>query len=179
MYIASLKRDFSYYSAPSPIESISRILLFEKFPEWTDKCLSTPDHLFHLVIEGTYHLKVNDREYHVKPGHLIYFHASENMEWRGDYSMQDYYTQHDAGQDPFNWIKVHPFMDEQAQKQFPVDHAGKLETALMMVFCPEGVDMERFTDTKWFAKQAPQANMEYTKKAKQAIFDGLRKTLKS
>ena len=92
MYIAALKRDFSYYSAPSPIESISGIWLFEKSPEWTDKCLSTPDHLFHLVIEGTYHLKVNDREYHVKPGHLIYFHASENMEWRGNDDKVRFYS---------------------------------------------------------------------------------------
>ena len=98
--------------------------------------------------------------------------------WWGDDSMQDYYAQHDAGQDPFNWIKVHPFMDEQAQKQFPIDHAGKQETALMMAFCPQGVDMKRFTDAKWFAKQAVHADMDYAEKAKLAILDGLRKVLK-
>jgi len=92
MDISAFKRDFTYYSAPSPIESISGIWLFEKVPGWRDHCLSTPDHLFHLVIEGTYHLKVNDREYHIKPGNLIYYHASEYMEWIGTDEMVRFYS---------------------------------------------------------------------------------------
>ena len=79
---------------------------------------------------------------------------------------------------PWQPVELFTFMNEQAQKQFPVDHAGKQETALMMAFCPQGVDMKRFVDTKWFAKQAIQADMDYAEKAKQAILDGLRKVLK-
>ena len=105
--------------------------------------------------------------------------SEKGLGWWGDDSMQDYYIQHDAGDDPFNWIKVHPFMDEEIQKKFPIDHAGKQETSLMMAFCPEGVDMKRFAGTKWFAKQAVEADKKYADEAKQAVLEGLRKALKS
>jgi hypothetical protein len=57
--------------------------------------------------------------------------------------MRDYYCKHDQRSDPFNWIQVHPFMDEASQKQFPIDHACKQEMSLMMTFCPEGIDLKK------------------------------------
>ncbi len=30
--------------------------------------------------------------------------------WWGDAAMQDYYAQQAAGEDPFNWIRIHPLM---------------------------------------------------------------------
>jgi len=99
--------------------------------------------------------------------------------WWGKESSKDYYNQHEKGTDPFNWIKVHPFMDEKAQKEFPIDHAGKQETSLMLVFCPEGVDMKKFDESKWYSKGAKEATVEYGEKAKKLILDGLRRALKN
>jgi creatinine amidohydrolase/Fe(II)-dependent formamide hydrolase-like protein len=66
--------------------------------------------------------------------------------WWGDQSFSDYYENHAAGDNPFNWIKIQPFMSEEAQVQFPIDHAGMQETSLMMAFCPEAVDMSRYSE---------------------------------
>lgn len=98
--------------------------------------------------------------------------------WWGKESSKDYYTQHEKGTDPFNWIKIHPFMDEETQKKFPIDHAGKQETSLMMAFCPEGVDMEKFDESKWYSKSAKEASLDYIKEAKEMILLHLKKTLK-
>ena len=98
--------------------------------------------------------------------------------WWGDSSMQDYYMDSTVNDNPFNWIRIHPFMDGDCQKEFPIDHAGKQETSLMMAFCPEGVDMKRFTDKKWYARAAKQANPKYGARAKKMIMDGIRKALK-
>jgi len=92
--------------------------------------------------------------------------------------MQDYYNSKGKANAPFSWIRIHPFMDEASQQEFPIDHAGKQETSLMMAFCPEGVNMEKFASDKWYAKTAVEASREYGMKAKAKILDGMRKTLK-
>jgi creatinine amidohydrolase len=97
--------------------------------------------------------------------------------WWGSEKMQDYYKQHESGTDPFSWIQIHPFMDEQTQKQFPIDHAGKQETSLMMAFCPEGVDMKRHNKEHWFAQSAKDANIEYANAAKKMILNSLKQIL--
>lgn len=99
--------------------------------------------------------------------------------WWGDASMQDYYENLDGGSvdNPFNWIQVHPFMDEASQKEFPVDHAGKQETSLMLAFCPEGVDTDRISDKKWYAKTANEANLKYGNSAKKMIMAGIKNVL--
>lgn len=98
--------------------------------------------------------------------------------WWGDESMSNYMEQHEQGTDPFSWIQVHPFMSDDVQKLFPIDHAGKQETSLMMAFCPEGVDMGRFSADKWFCRGAKDANIEYGNAAKAMILDGMRKVLR-
>jgi creatinine amidohydrolase len=97
--------------------------------------------------------------------------------WWGSEKMQDYYKQHEKGTDPFSWIQIHPFMDEQTQKQFPIDHAGKQETSLMMAFCPEGVDMKRHSKEHWFAQGAKDANIEYANAAKKMILNSIKQIL--
>ena len=97
--------------------------------------------------------------------------------WWGDESSADYYESHAEGENPFNWIRVHPFMDEAAQARFPIDHAGKQETSLMMAFCPECVDMGRFSDEKWYSRGAQEASEEYSLEAKVMVLDGLRRAL--
>ncbi len=97
--------------------------------------------------------------------------------WWGDASSSNYYEQHTQGSDPFNWIRIHPFLSPQIQAEYPIDHAGKLETALMMALCPEGVDMEQFKTGTWYTETAPQASLEYGNKVKELILNHLRTTL--
>lgn len=98
--------------------------------------------------------------------------------WWGSNDMQDYYAQHDAGSDPFSWIKFHSLMDEQTQKDYTFDHAGIGETSLMMSMCPEGVDMSKFTEEKWYSRTAKDSTKEYGDTAKERILEHLRKILK-
>ncbi|MBT9132596.1 MAG: Creatinine amidohydrolase [Syntrophomonadaceae bacterium] len=98
--------------------------------------------------------------------------------WWGDNSMQSYYDEHKAGADPFNWIKLHPFMDEETQKKYPIDHAGRQETSLMMAFCPEGIDMSKLSKKKWYCRHSQKANLKYGNAAKKMILNRMRDILK-
>ena len=97
--------------------------------------------------------------------------------WWGDNTSASYYDDHAAGSDPFNWIRICPFMSAEAQAQYPIDHAGEQETSLMMAFCPEGVDMSRFNDDKWYAQGAKKASLDYGNKAKVIILRDMKKVM--
>jgi len=97
--------------------------------------------------------------------------------WWGSSDMQDYYTEHQAGTDPFNWIRVHPFMDEETQQKYPIDHAGLQETSLMLAFCPEGVDMTALSEERWYCRESNQANTDYGNAAKEMILNKMRRIL--
>jgi creatinine amidohydrolase/Fe(II)-dependent formamide hydrolase-like protein len=99
--------------------------------------------------------------------------------WWGDNKMQDYYSQHAAGDNPFNWIQIHPFMDAETQAKYPIDHAGLQETSLMMAFCPEGVDMAKLSKDKWYCRHSDQANLDYGNAAKEMVLNSMRQILKS
>ncbi len=82
--------------------------------------------------------------------------ATRGPGWWGDRGMQDYYAQHAAGADPFNWIRIHPLFPQGAD--FPFDHAGLGETALMLALAPDTVDMERVAEGgHWYTETAPEA----------------------
>jgi creatinine amidohydrolase/Fe(II)-dependent formamide hydrolase-like protein len=106
-----------------------------------------------------------------------YLEESKGEGWWGAEGMQDYFEQQANAVDPFNWIRVHPLMNEEAQRQFPIDHAAKQETSLMMAFCPEGLDMGRFSAKAWYCRDANDATVEYGNAAKTMILDGMRKIL--
>jgi creatinine amidohydrolase/Fe(II)-dependent formamide hydrolase-like protein len=97
--------------------------------------------------------------------------------WWGDNKMQDYYSQHAVGDNPFNWIQVHPFMDAAILAKYPIDHAGLQETSLMMAFCPEGVDMKKLSKEKWYTRQSDQATLDYGNAAKDMILKSMRNLL--
>ena len=84
-----------------------------------------------------------------------------------------------ASNEPFEWIKVHPFMDAKTQEAFPGDHAGMLETSLMMAFCPEGVDMGRLSQEKWYCRDAGQASEDCGRAAKDMILAHMRRAVGS
>jgi AraC-like DNA-binding protein len=65
----------------SPVEYVSGVWKFERTPRKDIKAKSTPDHLLHLVVSGSYTLKTDNRIYEIKPGSIIYYYASEDVEW--------------------------------------------------------------------------------------------------
>lgn len=85
--------------------------------------------------------------------------AERGAGWWGDRGMQDYYAKAEAATDPFNWIRIHPLFPKGAD--FPFDHAGLGETALMMALAPETVDLSRADEGgHWYTETAPQATPE-------------------
>jgi creatinine amidohydrolase len=97
--------------------------------------------------------------------------------WWGSEKMADYYAQQASGDDPFNWIKGHPLMTPDIIRNYPFDHAGQGETSLLMALCPQGVDMSKFSDEKWYSRGAAQASPELGAKAREMILAHMRQVL--
>ncbi|MFZ1480457.1 MAG: creatininase family protein [Paracoccaceae bacterium] len=99
--------------------------------------------------------------------------AERGAGWWGDRGMQDYYAEAQAGADPFNWIRIHPLFPQGAD--FPFDHAGVGETALMLALAPETVDMDRAPEGgHWYTETAPQATTEMGERGVQIALTHLR-----
>jgi creatinine amidohydrolase/Fe(II)-dependent formamide hydrolase-like protein len=100
--------------------------------------------------------------------------------WWGNEQTANYYAEHAAGNNPFNWVQVHPLMSPEILAQYPFDHAGQGETSLMMALCPPGVDMARFADNKgWYTASARDASAELGGKGRDLILERLRALLRS
>ncbi len=79
--------------------------------------------------------------------------------WWGSPAMAKYYEQMGSREDPFNWVRVVPLMSPEIQKSMGYDHAGKLETSLMLSAHPDAVNMKRLEgDGLWFTTDARQAS---------------------
>ena len=97
--------------------------------------------------------------------------------WWGDAKMADYYARQPEGDDPFNWIKLHPLMTRETIGQYPFDHAGEGETSLMMALCPAAVDMAKLSDERWYAQSAAEASAETGARGRDLILAHMRKVL--
>ena len=98
--------------------------------------------------------------------------------WWGRTEMRDYYAQHDAGSDPFNWIRVHPLMSKEITAGYPFDHAGVGETSLMLALAPEVVEMDRVAENRaWYTESAAEATAELGERGVAAILMHLRGAL--
>jgi creatinine amidohydrolase/Fe(II)-dependent formamide hydrolase-like protein len=99
--------------------------------------------------------------------------------WWGDEKMAAYYAEHDAGRNPFNWIRVHSLMSPETMADYPFDHAGQGETSLMMALCPEAVDMAKLGDnTGWYTATAKDASIALGEKGRDLIVARLLDLLK-
>ncbi|WP_442578099.1 creatininase family protein [Mesorhizobium sp. ASY16-5R] len=99
--------------------------------------------------------------------------------WWGDEASANYYADHAAGANPFNWVQVHSLMGPEMFGKFPFDHAGEGETSLMMALCPEAVDMAKVGENKgWYTASAKDATAELGAKGVVMILDRLRKMLR-
>lgn len=96
--------------------------------------------------------------------------------WWGDRGMQDYYARQTEGADPFNWIRIHPLFPKGAD--FPFDHAGQGETALMQALAPETVDLSRAGDgDHWYTESAREASAALGERGVQIALTHLRQVL--
>ena len=94
--------------------------------------------------------------------------------WWGSADMGSYYEELGTGANPFNWIQVVPLMSPEIQQKMGYDHAGKLETSLMLTAMPGSVEMERLKgDGLWFTKEAVHASAAHGTGALEAIVDYL------
>lgn len=97
--------------------------------------------------------------------------------WWGSDAMADYYKQRHEQQDPFNWIQVHPLMDEHITSQYEFDHAGIGESSLLMALEADGVDMNNLDTNKWYLQSARDASPEHGEQAVRLILERLRRIL--
>ena len=90
---------------------------------------------------------------------MRFLEGARGAGWWGDTAMKDYYADQSQGADPFNWIQIHPLFPKSAD--FPFDHAGKGETALMQALAPDTVDMARAGQGgHWYTESAPDASAQ-------------------
>lgn len=102
--------------------------------------------------------------------------ATRGPGWWGKREMADYYERHAAAEDPFNWIRIHPLFPKGAD--FPFDHAGVGETALMQALAPDTVAMERaLQGGHWYTETAPQATADLGETGVRIALDHLRGVL--
>ncbi len=76
----------------APVESIVGIWRFDRGPHLHNRCRSLPGHLLHLVLSGRYDLRANGRAYAIRPGDIIYYHESEEVEWIGGPESVTFYS---------------------------------------------------------------------------------------
>jgi len=104
------------------------------------------------------------------------FDKTRGQRWWGNEEMKNYYAEHKKKTDPFSWIQFHP-LSWQEKKQNPDDHAGRLETSLMMAVCPQGVEMKRVKDEHWYSRGAVKADKNYGRKFFNIILQNVRNCL--
>jgi creatinine amidohydrolase/Fe(II)-dependent formamide hydrolase-like protein len=97
--------------------------------------------------------------------------------WWGNATMSDYYAQQAGGDDPFNWIKIHPLMTRETIGQYPFDHAGEGETSLMLAMCPDAVDMGLISEDRWYTQSARAASAATGARGRDLILAHMRKAL--
>ena len=99
--------------------------------------------------------------------------------WWGSEKMADYYDKLQTGDNPFNWIQVVPLMSPEIQQKMGYDHAGKLETSLMMASNPETVKMQYLNpEFPWFTREAVHASREWGEKTFEMIVEYLIQVVK-
>jgi len=107
---------------------------------------------------------------------FAHLEATKGRGWWGSPDSADYYAGHAAGDNPFNWISIHPIMP--AGLAYPFDHAGQGETGLMLALAPETVDMTALgPDAPWYVADAGQATAEKGEAGVQLILAHLRGVL--
>jgi creatinine amidohydrolase len=91
---------------------------------------------------------------------FAHLEAARGEGWWGSPGMASYYGDHEKGENPFNWVQVHPLFDTAAAGGYPFDHAGLGETSLMRALASETVDMGRVAEGgHWYVEGAERATV--------------------
>ena len=108
-------------------------------------------------------------------GHL---ERERGLGWWGKGDMAGYYEGHAGGDNPFNWIRIHPLMPAEVATVLPFDHAGEGETALMLALAPETVEVGRMAQNDtWYTATAPRATRAQGEAGVALILDHLKTLL--
>ncbi len=108
---------------------------------------------------------------------FAFIEAERGEGWWGDKRMADYYAQQSSGDDPFNWIKIHPLLTAEMIGTYPFDHAGEGETSLMLALCPEAVDAKRVSSRAWYTASAKKASAKLGALGRDLILEEVLKVL--
>ena len=109
---------------------------------------------------------------------FAHLEATRGTGFWGRAEMADYYEGHAKGENPFNWISIHPLMPPEVAQHFPFDHAGEGETALMLALAPETVEAGRMAENHgWYTATAPKATKAQGEAGVAVILDHLRRLL--
>jgi creatinine amidohydrolase/Fe(II)-dependent formamide hydrolase-like protein len=107
---------------------------------------------------------------------FAFVEAEEGAGWWGAEKMRLYYE--GRGDDPFGWIRVHPLLPLDSRQEFPFDHAGEGETALMLALAPETVEPDRMAQNRsWYTETAPKATRTLGEAGVELILAHLRQSL--
>ena len=107
---------------------------------------------------------------------FAHLEATRGPGWWGRGDMADYYEGHARGDNPFNWISIHPLLPPGHGYIF--DHAGEGETALMLALAPDTVDMAACAaNTTWYTATAPRATAATGERGVAIILSHLRAVL--
>jgi creatinine amidohydrolase len=107
---------------------------------------------------------------------FAHLEATRGQGWWGAEGMESYYADHARGENPFNWIAVHPLMDAEIIARYPFDHAGIGETSLMRALAPETVEMEALAAARpWYVEGAEKATAAKGEEGVALILARLRK----
>ena len=99
-----------------------------------------------------------DLAFRLAARNAVFAHLEEvrGRGWWGAPASADYYAGHAMGDNPFNWIAIHPLMPPGCA--YPFDHAGQGETGLMLALAPDTVEMGAASaGGHWWAADAGQA----------------------
>ena len=93
-----------------------------------------------------------------------FLEQQQGQGWWGNEAMSNYYD----GNNPFDWIMIHGMADAEIQRRYPEDHAGRMETSLMLALAPEEVDLTHFSAAPWYSRNATTATRQYGEEIVQA-----------
>lgn len=91
--------------------------------------------------------------------------------WWGKAESKTFYQTLSAADNPWNWIKIYPLTLR--HKEFTGDHAGRIETSMMMALCPDLVRKEKIGQENgdWFTETAVEATTEIGEERIRALLD--------
>ena len=108
-----------------------------------------------------------------------YLEETEGYGWWGDNKYADFYENLAAEDSPWNWIRVFNGVCYPEEYEYPGDHAGKYECAMLESLFPGSIKLERLDETSdWFAQNAREMSVEEGDEMVEKVVTNLLKAIK-